>query len=168
MSDAVAKASKRACDTLSEHGMTAAGMDRWKKLMEKFKHLRELVWNDLKASKRVELILSKTITAANSEWKDEKVTESAFAPTAQERLEATERWLDQRLGLLSKQIAFVTQAALDNLEMSMKEMTAVKATPVAAKPVAAKPVAAKPVAAKPVAAKPVAAAAKKAAPKKAA
>jgi hypothetical protein len=107
MSNKIAKGCKTICNALAAHGVSDAGMNRWKALMHKFRLLKHFVGNDLPGDKPVSLIAA--------------AKEPANLPSPKTQLEATQKWLKMKLAMLSQQIDWVTQAAVLNLETTMEE-----------------------------------------------
>jgi hypothetical protein len=107
MSNKIAKGCRRVCNELAANGVSDAGMNRWKALMNKFRVLKRGVSNDMPGDKPVALVAA--------------ARQPANLPSPKIQLESTQKWLEKKLAMLGQQIEWVTKAAVLNLETTMEE-----------------------------------------------
>jgi hypothetical protein len=106
-SDAVAEACKRVCIELAEHEVGNAGMHRWHALMDKFRALKKTVGHDVPGDAPCALVLAQ---------------KPGNLPRPETQLTATQKWLDQKLSILTTQFEWTVKAATMNLKETMDEM----------------------------------------------
>lgn len=118
----ITKATRAVCSELFAHGVHHSGTSRWNVLMNKHERLRKGVSSNLKTDSAVVSLITTPSYAPPSKGRANSV--NIPAPTPEEQLAATQKWLDDKLPLLSQQFEWTAKASVLNLETTMKEMDA--------------------------------------------
>jgi hypothetical protein len=118
------KATRSVCSELFARGVHPAGMHRWRALMSKHERLRKGVSNNMKTDSAVVSLVTTPSIAPPSQGRANSF--KMPAPKPEELLAATQKWLDDRLPILSQQLEWTAKSSVLNLETTMKEMDALR------------------------------------------